>query len=43
MQFVSASLILRYPDVVPQALKLLAAMFGAGHTMSDDFCAEKAS
>ncbi|CAK9083819.1 Uncharacterized protein SCF082_LOCUS39767 [Durusdinium trenchii] len=30
-----------YPGVVPQALKLLAAMFGAGHTMSDDFCAEK--
>ena len=33
---------LRYPGVVPKALTMLAALFGAGHTMSGDFCAKEA-
>ena len=32
---------LRYPGVVPKALTMLAALFGAGHTMSGDFCAKE--
>jgi len=31
-----------YPGVVPKALTMLAALFGAGHTMSGDFCAKEA-
>ncbi|CAL1155326.1 unnamed protein product [Cladocopium goreaui] len=30
-----------YPGVVPKALEMLAALFGAGHAFTGDFCNEK--